>query len=232
MDVLEHRRDRRQQLRGHPLHVLGHLERRHPVADHRLVDEQVEEPHLRLGDLAARLRVDADELEQRDQREAVAERARHPLERGDVLVADPVRQGHRRAEQRHHPLDQILLDADDRRRLGAGVAPRRRRQQVLDGAEGEAAVADCAADLAQGVAALAHPGDDPRLGGRPRGPLAALELEDPLVRPALQGRRRDPGSARGLAERDRLVGGHLCDNLYRGRAAAQTNAEPRLTRFS
>ena len=90
------------------------------LADQRLVDVEVEEPHLGLGDLADRLRVDADELQQRDQREA---RPRAPpamsLDRLDVLLVErPLERG-RGAEQGHHPLDQL--------RLQAGVAPRPRR---------------------------------------------------------------------------------------------------------
>ena len=45
-------------------------ERVDALADQRLVDVEVEEAHLRLGDLADRLRVDPDQLQQRDEREA------------------------------------------------------------------------------------------------------------------------------------------------------------------
>ena len=40
------------------------------VAHQRLVDVEVEEPHLGVGDLRHRLAVDADELQEGDEREA------------------------------------------------------------------------------------------------------------------------------------------------------------------
>ena len=70
VDVLHQRRGQRQQVARQALHLLRHLERVDPLADQRLVDVEVEEPHLGLGDLADRLRVDADELQQGDEREA------------------------------------------------------------------------------------------------------------------------------------------------------------------
>ena len=51
-------------------HLLGHLEARHAVADQRLVDVEVEELDLGVGDLRQRLAVDAHELEEGDEREA------------------------------------------------------------------------------------------------------------------------------------------------------------------
>ena len=56
--------------RGEALHLLGHLQARDAVAHQRLVDVEVEQPHLGVGDLRERLAVDADELQERDQREA------------------------------------------------------------------------------------------------------------------------------------------------------------------
>ena len=55
------------------------------------------------------------------------------------------------------------------RAIGALAVP---GQQVLDVAEREPAVADRAAQLLERVAALAHPGDDPRLRGGGRRPAA------------------------------------------------------------
>ena len=85
--------------RGEPLHLLGHLERVDPLADQRLVDVEVEEADLGLGDLADRLGVDADELQQRDEREAGLEDLRHLLDRLDVLLAERALERRRRAEQ-------------------------------------------------------------------------------------------------------------------------------------
>ena len=106
--------------------------------------------------------------------------------------------GHRRAEQGHDPLDQLLLEADDLGRLGAASGSGvRRREQLLDGAEGEPAVADRAADLAQRVAALAHPRDDARLRRGGRGPVAALDRGSLAGRPSASASTLgDAGAAR------------------------------------
>ena len=77
VDVLHQRRGQRQQVAGQALHLLRHLERVDPLADQRLVDVEVEQPHLGLGDLADRLRVDADQLQQR-RRAGSRRRARRP----------------------------------------------------------------------------------------------------------------------------------------------------------
>ena len=188
-------------------HLLRHLERRHPVVDQRLVDEDVEEAHLGLGDPAHRLRVDADQLEQRDQREAGVEDALEDLDRLEVVVGEPIGGGHRHAEQGHHPLDQLIVEADLGRGLAAAAAALDRRQQVLDVAEGEAPVANRSADLTQRVAAIAHPGDDPGLGRGGRRPAPVLDRDDAIGGPALQGRLRDAGPARRLGQRDPLGAG-------------------------
>ena len=73
VDVVDQRRRHRQQLGGEVAHLLGDLERGDALADQRLVDEEVEEPDLGLGDVADRVRVDADELEEGDEREAGGE---------------------------------------------------------------------------------------------------------------------------------------------------------------
>ena len=70
MDVVHDRRGERQQLAREALHLLGHLEPGHAVAHQRLVDVEVEQPHLGVGDLGERLAVDAHELQERDEREA------------------------------------------------------------------------------------------------------------------------------------------------------------------
>ena len=56
--------------RGQALHLLGDLEPVDAVADQRLVDEEVEELDLGVGDLRERLAVDAHELQEGDEREA------------------------------------------------------------------------------------------------------------------------------------------------------------------
>ena len=51
-------------------HLLGDLQRRDLVLHERLVDVEVEEPDLGVGDAADRLGVDPDQLEEGDQRES------------------------------------------------------------------------------------------------------------------------------------------------------------------
>ena len=70
VDVVHDRRGERQQLAREALHLLRHLEVRHAVVDQRLVDVEVEEPDLGVGDPRQRLPVDAHELEEGDEREA------------------------------------------------------------------------------------------------------------------------------------------------------------------
>jgi hypothetical protein len=105
-------------------------------------------------------------------------------------------------------------DALDQLRLQTGLAGGRVErdqlfavgQQLLDEAEGEAALAPRPLQLLQRVAALAHPCDDARLRRRRGRPAPPADRQDPLLRPALQRARRDAGAARGLAEGDPLVG--------------------------
>ena len=72
------RRGERQQLAREALHLLGHLQAGDAVAHERLVDVEVEQAHLGVGDLRERLPVDAHELQEGDEREAGGEH------RGDV----------------------------------------------------------------------------------------------------------------------------------------------------
>ena len=59
-----------------------------------------------------------------------------------------------------------------------------RRHQLLDVAEREAAVADGRANLAERVAALAHPRGDPRLSRGGGGPLAVARAGSRAARPS------------------------------------------------
>ena len=75
VQVLGQRRRQRQDVGGEVAHLLRHLQLRHAVADQRFVDVEVEEPHLGVGDPPHRLHVDADQLQEGDEREAGGE---HP----------------------------------------------------------------------------------------------------------------------------------------------------------
>jgi len=70
VDVLHDRRGQRQQLAGQALHLLGHLQAGNPVAHQQLVDVQVEQAHLGVGQLGQRLAVDPHELQEGHQRES------------------------------------------------------------------------------------------------------------------------------------------------------------------
>ena len=216
MDVLHQRRGEREQRPRQPLHLLGHLERRDPVVDQRLVDVEMEQPDLGLGDLADRLRVDPYELEQGDEREAGAEDARHLLDRLDVLVGEAVLERRRGPEQGHQPLDQRLLEPGLRGDLGGRMGPAGLGEQVLYVAEREAALAHGLAELLERVPALAQSGDDPGLRRRRARPAAVAKREHPGGHPALQGRGRDAGQLGGLVQRDRLFG-HGTILPYKGR---------------
>ena len=72
--------------RAEPLHLLGHLQARDALTHERLVHVEVEEAHLGVGDLSQRLTVDAQELQEGDQREAGLEHRRDVAERLDVVV--------------------------------------------------------------------------------------------------------------------------------------------------
>ena len=130
--MVHDRRGERQQLAGEALHLLGHLQPGDAVAHQRLVDVEVEEPHLGVGDLGQRLAVDAHELQEGDERQAGVEHRGDVAQQLQVVLGDaaPARGGEAQRD----------LDALDQRRLEAGLLGRlvervgrvRRREQVLE----------------------------------------------------------------------------------------------------
>ena len=60
----------------------------HAVAHERLVDVEVEQPHLGVGDLGERLPVDADELQERDEREARRQHGGDVAQELQVVLAE------------------------------------------------------------------------------------------------------------------------------------------------
>ena len=203
MDVLHQRRGDRQEVARQALHLLGHLERVDALADQRLVDVEVEEAHLGLGDLADRLRVHPDQLQQRDQGEAGAKHVGDPLHRDQVLVVERALDRGRRSEQRHHPLDQRFLEAGLLGGLlaGQGALPSReagpRRSRTPAGPReprGEARSSEWPRSRirpttrACAAAAVVQ-----------RPPLTGIT---PAASPALQGRGGDARDPRGLVQRD------------------------------
>ena len=92
------------------LHLLGHLEPGHAVAHQRLVDVEVEQPDLGVGDLRERLAVDADQLQEGDEREAGVQHRGGVLEQLEVLVGEAVAACAREAERAPDALDQRRLE--------------------------------------------------------------------------------------------------------------------------
>ena len=84
----------RQQLAREPLHLLGHLQPGDAVAHQRLVHVEVEQAHLGVGDLGERLAVDADELQEGDEREAGGEHGGGVAQQLEVVL------GQRRSRRR------------------------------------------------------------------------------------------------------------------------------------
>ena len=82
------RRGERQHLAREALHLLGHLQPGHAVAHQRLVDVEVEQAHLGVGDLRQRLAVDADELQERDEREARGQHGRDVAQELQVVLGE------------------------------------------------------------------------------------------------------------------------------------------------
>ncbi len=127
VDVVHERPGLREEVAREALHLLGHLERVDALGDQRLVDEEVEQAHLGLGDLADRLRVDADELEQGDEREAGVEDRGDPLHRLDVLLGQRALHRGRSSEEAHDAIDQLLLEARHLGRLACASSVRSER---------------------------------------------------------------------------------------------------------
>ncbi len=184
VDVVHDRRGERQQLAREPLHLLGHLEVRHAVLDQRLVDVEVEEADLGVGDPRQRLAVDAHELEEGDEREARPQRRGDVAQELEVVVADLVARRRREADRRPDPLDQRRLEPA----LLGGLLQRAclaaRREEVLHEAVGEPAGLRRGPDLVQRVPALAQARDDARVGERRRRPAVVGQRHQPLSGPA------------------------------------------------
>jgi hypothetical protein len=205
--VVHQRRGDRQQVARQPFHLLGHLEARHALAHERLVDIEVEQAHLGVGDLGQGLPVDAAQLQERDEREARREDRGHVAERFEVLVRHGVERGRRQPDARPEALDQRGLETG----LVGGVVQRSLPSLVsehrLDVAVGEAALPSRLADLVEPVAPLAQPGHDASVGHGRLGPLALpVELRDhALLRPAAERRGGDADALGRLLQREGLL---------------------------
>ena len=116
MQVVDQRRGERQDVAGQLPHLLGHLQLGDAIADQRFVDVEMEEPHLGVGDAPQRLGVDADELEEGDQREAGGEHPGAVAQRLHVVGVEQALALQRGAEDDEDALDQLRLEAGLARR--------------------------------------------------------------------------------------------------------------------
>jgi hypothetical protein len=194
------RRGERQQLGGQTLHRLGDLEARDAVAHQRLVDVEVEELDLGVGDLGQRLPVHAHELEEGDEREARVEHRRHVAQELEVLLADLLERLAGEAGRGPDPLDQRRLEPALARRLGERARAHGGREEILQVAVGEPAGARRLAQGVERVPALAQARDDARVRDR-RGRPLAVDEHDAVADPAAERGRRDVDLARDVTER-------------------------------
>ena len=136
VDAIHDRRGEREQVAREALHLLRHLEVVDALVDQRLVDVEVEELDLGVGDPRQRLPVDAHELEEGDEREAGVQRRGDVAQQLEVVLGDLAEGRHREADGAPDALDQRRLEAGRLRRLlervglssAAGTAPRRSRR--------------------------------------------------------------------------------------------------------
>jgi hypothetical protein len=223
--VVHQRRGERQQVAREPLHLLRHLQPRHVLAHQRLVDVQVEQPHLGVGDLRERLAVHATELQEGNEGEPRVEHGRHVAQRLEILVRDPLQGGRRQSDAVPEALDQRLLEPGLARgvlqvALGLLVVA----EQRLDVAVGQPPLAASLAEALERVAPRAQPRDDPRVRDRRRGPLAApVDLGNHAAfGPAPERRRRDAHALGSFVESEgRLCHGPDCATAeWKGHSAA------------
>jgi hypothetical protein len=206
VETVHDRRGEGPQLGGQLLHGLGDLESRPAVADQRLVDVEMEELDLGVGDLGHRLPVHARDLEEGDEREAGIEDGGHVAEQLDVLVAQLVERGGGLAGGGPDPFDQRGLEPD----LVGDLFQRAGRlvggEHVLDVAVREPSRPRRALDLGERVAAGAQPGDEPGVRDRRRRPLAVVERHHALADPAPERVGGDVDPPRHLGERQLVHG--------------------------
>ena len=200
VDLVEHGSGEREHLAGDRVHLLGGLHAGRARAHQRLVDIEVKQAHLGVGDPGHRLPVDAHELQQRDEREAGVEHRVDVAQQLDLVLGDGVGVLGAEPEPVDQPLDQRLVEPG----LARGLADRHPlligREQLLEEAEGEPSLLGGAGDVGQRVTALAHPGHDPGGPDRGRRPLAVVLGDQPALDPAAQRRGLHADPFGGLGE--------------------------------
>ncbi len=163
--------------------LLGGLHPGVPRAHQRLVDVEVEQPDLGVGDPGDRLAVHADQLQQRDEREAGFEHAGDVAQQLQLVGAHPV--GRRRAEPEtaQHPHDERLVETGLRRGELERDPLLLEREQLLQESVGEPPVPGRAGELLERVTARPHARDDAGLADRGGGPFAPVLGDQPAALP-------------------------------------------------
>ena len=201
MDAVHDRRGEREDAADEVLHLLRDPLAGHAVLHERLVDVEVEEPHLGVGHLRERVAVDPQQLQQRDAREPGLGRARDVGEQHDVVRREPrLAPGADREAHRREGLGQ--------RTRARGRPPRRpRRGRPRDrgcraGARSRRTPARRAASASRiwdgTVPARLQARDEPGLRGDLGRPRAAEAREQAVADPRPERLRRDPRPARDL----------------------------------
>ena len=155
MHVDHQRRAQGEQLVCQLAELLRHLGRGHAVTDQRLVYVEDEQPRLGVGDLAQRLAVDVEHLEEGDHRKAGHEHGRHVAQRLEVVLVESLPPPGREAHAAPETLDQCGLEPGLARGLVEAVVRLPRGKQLFDEPERQPAVLARLLDLLQGVAVLA-----------------------------------------------------------------------------
>jgi hypothetical protein len=198
VQVLRQRRRQRQDVGRQLPHLLRHFQLRHGVADQRFVDVEVKEAHLGVGDPPHRLRVDAHQLQEGDERKAGGEDASAVAQRGGVLLGQLAAAFRRGAEDDEDAFDQLRLEAGLLGHRLDRVPALRFGEELFGESKGEPALAAGVLQVLQRVPPLAHPRDHPRLGRRHHRPPSPPHRHDLLLRPPFQRARRHPRPPRRL----------------------------------
>ncbi len=181
--------------------LLGHLGCRNPVPDQGLVDVEDEEPRLGVGDLAERLPVDVQHLQEGDERKTGDQHRAHVAERLQVVLVEALEARARKPHAAPEPLDQGRLHAGPAFDLFRAVPSLAAREELFYEAERETAVLAGLLDLGERVAVLAQARDEPRVDRRRPGPAPPVVGNHTLVTPAPKRRGRDAGLTGGLGQR-------------------------------
>ena len=202
VDVAEQRHHERDQLADHPFHLLADLRAGDTGSHQGLVDVQVHEPHLGVGDLPDRLRVHAGQLQEGHRGQPDVEHGGDVTQHLHVLVVHRLDPPATRSRGRPGCVRSWRAGARCCARPGAACSgPRCRRSRFSIGP-----IASWPASLACLICSSEWPraaqaGDDPHVGRGGQRPVSVVARHEPPLDPASDGPGGDPGSRRDLLER-------------------------------